>query len=86
MAKSKSQLKRLAVQRGDSDQVRGLYRKYHVERLHDKTGKHRNCEYFVLDLDHDKHALAALRAYADSCEAEYPLLAADLRGKLRKSV
>ncbi|MES2341661.1 MAG: hypothetical protein V4597_08285 [Pseudomonadota bacterium] len=45
----------------------------------DHGGKHDGCNYFVLDVTHDKHADAALRAYADSCESEYPLLAADLR-------
>lgn len=62
----------------DTDQKRGLYRKYHVERLNDTTGKHTNCPFFVLDLHHDPHALVALRAYADSCRAEYPRLADDL--------
>lgn len=64
---------------GKPDQEQGLYRKYHVERLNDKTGKHANCLYYVLDLDHDKHSAAALLAYADSCEADYPTLAFDLR-------
>jgi hypothetical protein len=36
----------------------------------------------VLDLKHDRFAGPALRAYADACEAEYPLLARDLRAKL----
>lgn len=40
--------------------------------------KHGACPLFVLDLVHDVHARAALAAYADSCRAEYPLLAADL--------
>lgn len=60
----------------------GLYGKFHVTRKDgssEPSGKHHGCEYFVLDLTHDKHAAAALRAYADSCQAEYPLLAADLR-------
>lgn len=57
----------------------GIYRKYHVKRLRDKTKKHANCEYFVLDLKHDKFAYAALCAYSDACKHEYPQLAADLR-------
>lgn len=61
----------------------GLYRKYDVRRTdgsdgHD--GKHYQCCYFVLDLTHDPHALPALAAYANSCEADYPMLAHDLRG------
>ena len=60
----------------------GLYGKYHVERTDGSSrlgGKHARCDYFVLDLTHDKRALSALRAYAEACEAECPRLAADLR-------
>lgn len=64
-----------------SDQEKGLYRKYRVERINDAEGKHDDCEYFVLDLVHDKFAVAALAAYADACETEFPQLAADLRRK-----
>jgi hypothetical protein len=67
------------------DETKGLYEKFDVRRTDGSSapgGKHHGCEYFVLDLAHDKHATAALRAYADSCEAEFPLLAADLRAKL----
>jgi hypothetical protein len=61
------------------DKSRGLFAKYHVERVSDPTGKHDGCPYFVLDVRHDPHALAALVAYADSCDSDYPMLAADLR-------
>lgn len=67
------------------DNTRGLYNKFDVRRTDggsEPGGRHHGCEYFVLDLTHDKHAEAALRAYADSCAVEYPLLAADLRFKL----
>lgn len=67
------------------DKTRGLYEKFTVTRNDGSSepgGKHHGCEYFVLDLTHDKHANAALLAYADSCAAEYPLLAADLRSKM----
>lgn len=67
------------------DPTRGVYEKFYIERTDGKSDpgeKHDACEYFVLDLDHDKHAVAALEAYAASCEAEYPLLAKDLREKL----
>ena len=60
----------------------GLMDKYRVERRDGSSepgGKHHGCEYFVLDLTHDPHARAALLSYAASCEAEYPVLAADLR-------
>jgi len=63
------------------DKTRGLYGKFRIERTDGKSApgeKHDGCEYFVLDLTHDPHAIPALKAYADSCRAEYPLLAADL--------
>lgn len=63
------------------DRSRGMYSKFIVERKDGKSArgqKHHNCFYFVLDLDHDPHAKAALKAYADSCRAEYPKLAEDL--------
>lgn len=61
----------------------GLFRKFEVRRTDgsDATpmGKHYGCEYFVLDVDHDPHAAAALVAYADAVEATHPELAADMR-------
>lgn len=63
----------------ENDTGRGLYRKYDVRRLNDPDGKHSQCNYFVLDLDHDAHAKAALRAYARSCQRTFPRLAEDLR-------
>lgn len=65
------------------DRQRGLYGKYLVERVSDPAGKHDACRYFVLDPQHDPHAAAALRAYADSARDEYPALAADLDGWTR---
>lgn len=62
----------------------GLYRKFRVERTDGKSApgkKHDGCEYFVLDLTHDPHAIAAINAYAQSCERDYPQLAGDLRRK-----
>lgn len=66
----------------------GLYNKFHVTRADGTSSpgeKHYGCDYFVLDVTHDKHAIQALLAYADSCEAEYPLLARDLRQKVAPS-
>jgi hypothetical protein len=60
----------------------GLYGKFYVRRADGKDTKgqkHYRCDYFVLDATHDPHSRAALRAYADSCEDEFPLLAIDLR-------
>ena len=72
----------------DTDHERGLYGKYHVERVDGSSepgGKHEHCNYFVLDLTHDKHALPALEAYALSCQDEYPLLAQDLMALARSN-
>jgi len=60
------------------DRERGLYPKFTVVHNDDPTGKHKDCLKFVLDLDHDPHALPAIKAYIESCEADYPALAADL--------
>ena len=71
-----------------SDRSLGLYNKFHVQRIdgRDDIGeKHYGCDYFVLDITHDRHAIAALFAYADSCETEYPLLAKDVRAKAARN-
>ncbi len=60
----------------------GLYEKFEVTRTDGRSApgeKHDGCEYFVLDLDHDPHALPALKAYEDSCRADYPALADDIQ-------
>lgn len=60
----------------------GLFFKYRVTRTDGSSkpgGKHHECEYFVLDVAHDKFARAALTAYADACQSEFPNLAKDLR-------
>jgi hypothetical protein len=65
-----------------NDHERGLYGKYKVERLDGSSGvggKHEECRYYVLDLEHDPHAKPAILAYAKSCQKYYPKLAADLR-------
>ena len=59
----------------------GVYQKYSIRRLDGKDApgeKHDNCKLFVLDISHDKYALAALRAYAEACKLDYPALSADL--------
>lgn len=68
--------------------TRGSYRKFEVRRLDgkDKPGeKHDGCAYFVLDLEHDEHARAAMSAYADDCREKRPALATDIREALRLS-
>lgn len=65
----------------DADKTKGLYNKFTVTRTDGSSGpggKHEHCRYFVLDLDHDPHAQAAILAYANSCRDTYPMLAADL--------
>jgi hypothetical protein len=62
-----------------SDEHRGIYEKYRVERLNDPTGKHKGCNFFVLDLVHDKFAIPALKAYAKACKKEFPQLAKDIQ-------
>ena len=57
----------------DPDTERGLYGKYRVEKVNGKPVG----ECFVLE-QHDPHAIAALRAYAESCHEEYGPLAADV--------
>ena len=68
------------------DKTRGIYNKFNVTRTDGKSElgeKHHGCRYFVLDVDHDPHAVAALLAYAASCEADYPAIAADVRAMAR---
>lgn len=68
------------------DERRGLYRKFAVHRTDGSSEygqKHYDCQYFVLDLDHDKFSGRALMAYADACEDEFPQLARDLREKAK---
>lgn len=65
----------------DTDKTRGLYDKYNVTRTDGSSepgGKHENCKYFVLDMDHDPIARFALTAYAMHAFHSYPILARDL--------
>lgn len=70
-------------------QDQGIYHKFNVSRVdgRDAVGeKHAACQAFVLDLDHDPHALPAMIAYAESCHTAYPRLAAELRAKATASI
>jgi len=49
---------------------KGLYNKYSVKR-NDRSKKHKNCEYFVLDLTHDIHSIPALKAYVESLRSAF---------------
>lgn len=55
------------------DHERGLYPKYRVEKLNGKPVG----EFFALEAT-DPHAVAAVRAYANSCAGEFNPLAVDL--------
>lgn len=70
----------------DPDRQRGLYRKYELYRVDETDPTQRSLvfdPFFVLRYTRDPHARVALAAYAKSCEADYPQLAADLRAALR---
>ncbi len=72
--------------RSGNDKHRGLYRKFEVRRTDGSSragGKHERCRYFVLDLDHDQFAPAAMRAYAERCAEQFPKLADDILAFLR---
>lgn len=65
---------------------KGLYAKFQVERTDGRSApgeKHDGCEYFVLDLTHDPHAIPALKAYEASLRRDtghdWTQLAHDLR-------
>lgn len=69
-----------------ADKTRGYYYKYTVFRNDESSevgGKHHTCDYLVLDLDHrDNYIEAAVRAYAEACKDDYPILSEDLLKKL----
>lgn len=64
----------------DPDKERGLYNKYRVRKIDkdDPTLDHEVGQCFVLT-ENDRFAPDALFCYANACEDDYPLLAADLR-------
>lgn len=69
------------------DKTRGLYGKFIITRTDgqsDPGEKHDGCEYFVLDLTHDLHAIPAIKSYALSCQDEYGMLALDLMRIVRR--
>jgi len=68
-----------------TDKNRGLYGKFIIERADGRSApgkKHHGCDYYVLDLTHDKYAPYAIAAYAMACKGEFPALAADLFEKI----
>jgi hypothetical protein len=80
----------------EDDKDRGFYPKYRAFKIGDNVGGSMEgvpikiagvpveevlAPFFLLKF-HDPHARVAIKAYADSCEKQYPKLAADLRRKL----
>ena len=71
------------------EEEQGMFHKFNVQRVDgsDKEGgRHHGCAYWVIDLDHDKHATAALRAYAIDCKKTHPELSKDLIARFGESV
>lgn len=61
--------------------TKGLYNKYRIERTDNKPIG----PWFILEYTTDHHARTALAAYADSCAADNPTLADDLRTAIARS-
>lgn len=81
LAEEWEQVKRIARSHADREAAEsdvGLYAKYTVVKNYDPEGKHDDCMFFVLDVDHDPHAVPALLAYAASVRDSNPELASDL--------
>ena len=60
---------------------KGIYQKFIVLRVdrRDEPGeKHEGCQYFVLDINHDPHAMPAIKKYAQACKKTHPKLSNDL--------
>ncbi len=69
-----------------AEQSVGVIEKYTVRRNNDPGGKHDDCWYFVLDIQHDPHAQKALLAYADAAATEgYQQLRDDLYLRVMES-
>ncbi|GGX01692.1 hypothetical protein [Undibacterium macrobrachii] len=66
----------------------GVFNKFIVRRVDGSDangGKHHGCRYFVLDLDHDVNAPAAMRAYAEKCKESHPALSQELFAQFGQS-
>jgi len=49
-----------------------------VVKKNGDEGKHQHCLFVVLDACHDQAALEGIKAYAEACKDEFPLLSNDL--------
>jgi hypothetical protein len=66
----------------------GIFKKFHVARTDGSDlegGKHADCQYFVIDITHDKYAPAAMQAYALACGLTHPQLAKDIEAMCGES-
>lgn len=68
-----------------SDKMKGIYYGKYIIRKSDGTPIDRDEFYFVLCCNKDKHALAALEAYALSCQDDDSLLAKQLIDYVRQA-
>lgn len=73
-----------------NDTERGLYEKFRVARTDGRSvegEKHHGCDYFVLDLNHDPLAYAAIMAYARrAADKGYFALSQDLIARASKMI
>jgi len=58
---------------------------YVVERIIDPNGKHKDCDYFVLNLTTEERARKAAAKYVDLCREKYPALAHELSEKILRN-
>lgn len=73
------------MQKTDSTQPPGLYRKFEVHRTdgRDQPGGDRHgAQYFVLDLTYCPYARRAASVYADNIAGQYPQVADEMRAML----
>lgn len=62
-----------------------LKQPYTVIRLNDKTNKHKDCDFFVLNLTTDERARKAAAKYVELCRKDYPALAHELSEKILRN-
>jgi len=64
-----------------------LTQPYTVKRNNDPVGKHKDCDFFVLNLTTDVRARKAAKKYVELCRDRYPALAHELGERiLRNSI
>jgi hypothetical protein len=69
------------VETDEDKKFEGLDDRYLVSRVDGRSKKgekYHGCDYFVLDMTHDRYAMSAVEQYGMACKQEYPKLATDL--------